>query len=237
MYKKTWCTCKAVVLLIKPIAFFDAQPLQKQAKQTGVSCCCGKHCWLTLCFAGRVFCVTSFGVCTHPKHQETTKQTKRNHNKNQEPCKSESFARRYFFLFTSIRSPVPGYQVENASPKTVNKALWQPFQPGLPRNLKVANRKPQKTARFWTRLKISFQSCELSMKWTLVSCMSYLWLPVTSTDLIISVENKDLSSNISLSTFLKILFRFNYNHFVIKYLWAVTYIWSPVFTSLPSSNK
>ena len=99
MYKKTWCTCKAVVLLINPIAFFDAQPLQKQAKQTGVSCYCGKHCWLTLCFAGRVFCVTSFGVCTHPKHQETTKQTKRNHNKNQEPCKSESFARRYFFPF------------------------------------------------------------------------------------------------------------------------------------------
>lgn len=104
-------------------------------------------------------------------------------------------------------------------------------------HLKVANRKPQNTARFWKRLKISFQSCELSMKWTLVSCMSYLWLPVTSTDLIISIENKDLSSNISLSTFLKILFRFNYNHFVIKYLWAVTYIWSPVFTSLPSSNK
>ena len=31
-------------------------------------------------------------------------------------------------------------------------------------------------------------------------------------------ENKDLSSNISRSTFLKILFRFNYNHFVIKLL-------------------
>ena len=107
MYKKTWCTCKAVVLLINPIAFFDAQPLQKQAKQTGVSCCCGKHCWLTLCFAGRVFCVTSFGVCTHPKHQETTKQTKRNHNKNQEPCKSESFARRYFFLFYLNTEPGP----------------------------------------------------------------------------------------------------------------------------------
>ena len=91
--------------------------------------------------------------------------------------------------------------------------------------------------KFWKRLKISFQSCELSMKWTLVSCMSYLWLPVTSTDLIISIENKVLSSNISRSTFLKILFRFNYNHFVIKFLWAVTYIWSPVFTSLPSSNK
>ena len=127
MYKKTWCTCKAVVLLIKPIAFFDAQSLKKQAKQTGVSC------WFTLCFAGGVFCVTSFGVCTPPKHQETTKQTKRNDNKNQEPCKSESFASRYFFLFPSIRSPVLGYQVENASPNH--------FDPGLPRNLKVANRK------------------------------------------------------------------------------------------------
>ena len=157
--------------------------------------------------------------------------------KTRSPVKTKASLADIFAFFTSIRSPVPGYQVENASPKTVNKALWQPFQPGLPRNLKVANRKPQKTARFWKRLKISFQSCELSMKWTLVSCMSYLWLPVTSTDLIISIENKDLSSNISLSTFLKILFRFNYNHFVIKFLWAVTYIWSPVFTSLPSSNK
>ena len=157
--------------------------------------------------------------------------------KTRSPVKAKASLADIFDFFTSIRSPVPGYQVENASPKTVNKALWQPFQPGLPRNLKVANRKPQKTARFWKRLKISFQSCELSMKWTLVSCMSYLWLPVTSTDLIISIENKDLSSNISLSTFLKILFRFNYNHFVINFLWAVTYIWSPVFTSLPSSNK
>ena len=157
--------------------------------------------------------------------------------KTRSPVKAKASLADIFYFFTSIRSPVPGYQVENASPKTVNKALWQPFQPGLPRNLKVANRKPQKTARFWKRLKISFQSCELSMKWTLVSCMSYLWLPVTSTDLIISIENKDLSSNISLSTFLKILFRFNYNQFVIKFLWAVTYIWSPVFTSLPSSNK
>lgn len=123
------------------------------------------------------FCVTSFGVCTHPKHQETTKQTKTiNKNKNQEPCQNESFASRYFFLFPSIRSPVPGYQVENASPNH--------FDPCLPRNLKVANRKPQKTVRFWKRLKISFQSCELSVKWTLVSCMSYLWLPVTSTDLV-----------------------------------------------------
>ena len=157
--------------------------------------------------------------------------------KTRSPVKAKASLADIFAFFTSIRSPVPGHQVENASPKTVNKALWQPFQPGLPRNLKVANRKPQKTARFWKRLKISFQSCELSMKWTLVSCMSYLWLPVTSTDLIISIENKDLSSNISLSTFLKILFRFNYNQFVIKFLWAVTYIWSPVFTSLPSSNK
>lgn len=157
--------------------------------------------------------------------------------KTRSPVKAKASLADIFYFFTSIRSPVPGYQVENASPKTVNKALWQPFQPGLPRNLKVANRKPQKTARFWKRLKISFQSCELSMKWTLVSCMSYLWLPVTSTDLIISIENKDLSSNVSLSTFLKILFRFNYNQFVIKFLWAVTYIWSPVFTSLPSSNK
>ena len=23
MYKKAWCTCRVVVLLIKPIAFFD----------------------------------------------------------------------------------------------------------------------------------------------------------------------------------------------------------------------
>ena len=129
MYKKTWCTCKAVVLLIKPIAFFDAQSLQKQAKQTGVSCCCGKHCWFTLCFVLRIW-----GVCTPSKHQETTKQTKTiNKNKNQEPCQNESFASRYFFLFPSIRSPVLGHQVENASPNH--------FDPGLPRNLKVANRK------------------------------------------------------------------------------------------------
>ena len=80
------------------------------------------------------FVLRIWGVCTPSKHQETTKQTKTiNKNKNQEPCQNESFASRYFFLFPSIRSPVLGYQVENASPNH--------FDPGLPRNLKVANRK------------------------------------------------------------------------------------------------
>ena len=103
MYKKTLCTCKAVVLLIKPIAFFDAQSLQKQAKQTGVSCCWGKHCWFTLCFVLRIW-----GVCTPSKHQETTKQTKTiNKNKNQEPCQNESFASRYFFPFPLNTEPGP----------------------------------------------------------------------------------------------------------------------------------
>ena len=79
------------------------------------------------------FVLRIWGVCTPSKHQETTKQTKTiNKNKNQEPCQNESFASRYFFLFPSIRSPVLGYQVENASPNH--------FDPGLPRNLKVANR-------------------------------------------------------------------------------------------------
>ena len=80
------------------------------------------------------FVLRIWGVCTPSKHQETTKQTKTiNKNKNQEPCQNESFASRYFFLFPSIRSSVLGYQVENASPNH--------FDPGLPRNLKVANRK------------------------------------------------------------------------------------------------
>ena len=80
------------------------------------------------------FVLRIWSVCTPSKHQETTKQTKTiNKNKNQEPCQNESFASRYFFLFPSIRSPVQGYQVENTSPNN--------FDPGLPRNLKVANRK------------------------------------------------------------------------------------------------
>ena len=80
------------------------------------------------------FVLRIWGVCTPSKHQETTKQTKTiNKNKNQEPCQNESFASRYFFLFPSIRSPVLGHQVENAS--------LNHFDPGLPRNLKVANRK------------------------------------------------------------------------------------------------
>ena len=80
-----------------------------------------------------VFCITYLG-CLYPFETPRNYQTKTiNKNKNEEPCQNESFASRYFFLFPSIRSPVLGYQVENASPNH--------FDPGLPRNLKVANRK------------------------------------------------------------------------------------------------
>lgn len=123
------------------------------------------------------FCVTSFGVCTHPKHQETTKQTK-----TIIKTKTRSHAKTNASL-ADIFSFSPQYGARSQATKLVN-ASPNHFDPCLPRNLKVANRKPQKTVRFWKRLKISFQSCELSVKWTLVSCVSYLWLLVTSTDLV-----------------------------------------------------
>ena len=43
--------------------------------------------------------------------------------KTRSPVKAKASLADIFAFFTSIRSPVPGYQVENASPKTVNKAL------------------------------------------------------------------------------------------------------------------
>ena len=134
MYKKTWYTCKAVVLLIKPIAFWCTLPA-KTSKTNGCFLLLRKTLLVHFVFCWQNFFVLRiWGVCTPSKHQETTKQTKTiNKNKNQEPCQNESFASRYFFLFSSIRSPVLGYQVENASPNH--------FGPGLPRNLKVANRK------------------------------------------------------------------------------------------------
>ena len=76
------------------------------------------------------FVLRIWGVCTPSKLPNKQKQLIK--------TKTRSHAKRKasladIFLFPSIRSPVLGYQVENASPNH--------FEPGLPRNLKVANRK------------------------------------------------------------------------------------------------
>lgn len=105
-------------------------------------------------FCCQLFCITSFGVCSPPKQQEPTKQTKANNNKN------ESFARRYLFLFLPIRSLVPGYQVEKASHKTVPQCTLTTISTRSPAQSQSGEYETLKNRP----VLVSMQSCEGSMQ-------------------------------------------------------------------------
>ena len=151
MYKKTWCTCKAVVLLIKPIAFWCTLPA-KTSKTNRCFLLLRKTLLVHFVFCWQNLLYYVFGVFV------PLRNTKKLPNKQKQliKTKTRSHAKTKasladIFLFPSIRSPVLGYQVENASPNH--------FDPGLPHNLKVANRKVLKKIEdfvsiLWTLYKV-----------------------------------------------------------------------------------